>query len=186
VLLGNAMATGLALAAMILAFAPVSGAHLNPVVTMAGRLRGEMATAGAIAVVGAQVAGAVAGTIVANLTFGLPAVTTSTSVRSGAALWLSEAIATFGLVVVVRAVGPRGRPGATAAAVAAYVGTAIVFTPSTCFANPAVTLGRTLTDTFTGIAPASVPPFIAAQVLGALAAVAVDRLLLAPPTAAAP
>ncbi len=157
---------------MIVAFAPVSGAHLNPVVTIGDRIRGGRNTALAVSYVLAQVAGAVLGTVAANLLFGLPAVTWSTTARTGGTRWLSEALATFGLVLVVQLVGRHGRPAETAFAVAAYVGAAIVFTPSTCFANPAVTLARMLTDTFSGIAPSSVPPFLVAQVVGALGAVA--------------
>ncbi len=178
-LLGNAAATALALAAMILAFGPVSGAHLNPLVTMAGRLRQEIAGPTAAAFVVAQIVGAALGVIVANLMFELPAVTVSMTDRTGWTLWLSEAVATFGLILVVRTVGRRGRVAETALAVAGFVGAAMLFTPSTCFANPAVTLARTLTDTFTGIAPSSVPAFLAAQLAGALVAVACDLFLFA-------
>ena len=184
-LLGNAAATGLALAAMILAFVPVSGAHLNPLITLAGRLRGEVAGVGLAVFVGVQVLGAALGVMLANLLFDLPAVTLSTTDRTGWNIWLSEAVATFGLILVVRTVGRRGRVVETAFAVAAFVGAAIVFTPSTCFANPAVTLARTLTDTFTGIAPTSVPAFLAAQLTGALVAVACDFWLFAPPASGA-
>jgi glycerol uptake facilitator-like aquaporin len=163
------------LAAMIVAFEPVSGGHLNPVITMAARIRRETAGPAASGYILAQIACAALGAVAANLLFGLPAVTWSTTGRTGVALWLSEALATFGLVLVVRVVGRRGRPAETALAVAAYVGAAIVFTPSTCFANPAVTLARTLTDTFSGIAPPLVPGFLVAQLVGAGAAIACDR-----------
>jgi glycerol uptake facilitator-like aquaporin len=162
---------------MILAFGPVSGAHLNPLVTMAGRLRREIAGPTAAAFVVAQIVGAGLGVVLANIMFELPAVTISTTDRSGWAVWLSEAVATFGLVVVVRTVGRRGRTTETAFAVAAFIGAAIVFTPSTSFANPAVTLARTLTDTFAGIAPSSVPPFLTAELAGALIAVVCDLVL---------
>jgi glycerol uptake facilitator-like aquaporin len=162
---------------MILAFGPVSGAHLNPLVTMAGRLRREIAGPTATAFVVAQIVGAGLGVVLANIMFELPAVTISTTDRSGWAVWLSEAVATFGLVVVVRTVGRRGRTTETAFAVAAFIGAAIVFTPSTSFANPAVTLARTLTDTFAGIAPSSVPPFLTAELAGALIAVVCDLVL---------
>ena len=185
-MLGNAAVTALALAAVIVTFAPFSGAHINPLVTMAARFRGEVGPALALVFVLAQVVGAIAGTIVANLMFELPAVTASTTERSGGTLWLSEAVATFGLVLVVRSVGARGRPTETALAVAAYVGAAIVFSPSTCFANPAVTIARMLTDTFTGIAPSSVFPFLAAQLVGAFAAVALDQAATARPPAGVP
>jgi len=168
--------TALTLAAMIVAFGPVSGAHLNPVITMTARIRGEVTGAAAGLYVVAQVVGATIGAIVANLMFGLPAVAWSTTRRAGGTMWLSEALATFGLVLVLRLVGRRGRVAETALAVAAFVGAAIVFTPSTCFANPAVTLARMLTDSFTGIAPSSVPLFLTAQVAGALVAVACDRI----------
>jgi arsenate reductase len=165
---------------MILAFGRVSGSHLNPLVTMAGRLRREIAGPTAAAFVVAQIVGAAVGVIVANLMFELPAVTVSVNDRTGWTLWLSEAIATFGLVLVVRTVGRRGHVAETALAVAGFVGAAMLFTPSTCFANPAVTLARTLTDTFAGIAPSSVPAFLAAQLIGALVAVACDLFLFAP------
>jgi arsenate reductase len=165
---------------MILAFGPVSGAHLNPLVTIAGRLRREIAGPIAAALVVAQIGGAGLGVMVANLMFELPAVTVSAKDRTGWTLWLSEAVATFGLVLLVRTVGRRGRVAETALAVGAFVGAAIVFTPSTCFANPAVTLARTLTDTFAGIAPSSVPPFLAAQLIGALVAIGCDLFLFAP------
>ena len=165
---------------MILAFGPVSGAHLNPLVTMAGRLRREISGPTAAAFVVAQIVGAALGVMVANLMFELPAVTVSVKDRTGWTMWLSEAVATFGLVLVVRTVGRRGRVAETALAVGAFVGAAIVFTPSTCFANPAVTLARTLTDTFAGIAPSSVLAFLAAQLIGAIVAIACDLFLFAP------
>lgn len=164
------------LAAMIVVFGPVSGAHLNPVVTMTARAGGELAWAVVGLYVVAQIAGAALGSILANLMFGLPAVTWSTTRRAGGTLWLSEALATFGLVLVARLVGRRGRPAETGLAVGAFVGAAIVFTPSTCFANPAVTLARMLSDTFTGIAPSSVPLFLTAQVAGALGAMVCERI----------
>jgi glycerol uptake facilitator-like aquaporin len=176
-LLGNAGVTALALAAMIAAFGGVSGAHLNPLVTIAAGVRGEIGTSTAIAYVLAQLAGATVGAVVANLLFELPAVTLSTTARTGWAQWLSEVLATFGLVLVVRLTARGGRPAEVALAVGAFVGAAIVFTPSTCFANPAVTLARMLTDTFTGISPASVPAFLAAQVAGATLALAFERFV---------
>jgi glycerol uptake facilitator-like aquaporin len=123
----------------------------------------------------AQVVGACVGAIVANLMFEMPAVQLSTHARSSGALWLGEFIAAFGLVLVILGVGRGGRPSVTAFAVGGYIVAAYWFTSSTSFANPAVTLGRTLSDTFAGIEPSSVPAFIGAQVLGALAAVALAR-----------
>ena len=157
---------------MILAFGPVSGAHLNPLVTMAGRLRREIGGPTAAAFVIAQIVGAAVGVILANLMFELPAVTVSVKDRTGWTLWLSEAVATFGLVLLVRTVGRRGRVAETALAVGAFVGAAMFFTPSTSFANPAVTLAR--------IAPSSVPAFLAAQLAGAFVAIACDLFLFAP------
>jgi glycerol uptake facilitator-like aquaporin len=165
---------------MILVFGPVSGTHLNPLVTMAGRLRREIAGPTAAAFVVAQIVGAGPGVMVANLMFELPAVTVSVKDRIGWTLWLSEAVATFGLVLVVRSVGRGARVAETALAVAAFVGAAMLFTASTCFANPAVTLARTLTDTFAGIAPSSVPAFLAAQLIGALVAIACDLFRVPP------
>jgi glycerol uptake facilitator-like aquaporin len=165
---------------MILAFGPISGAHLNPLVTMAGRLRREIAGPTAAALVIAQIVGAALGVMVATLMFELPAVTVSVKDRTGWTLWLSETVATLGLVLVVRTVGRRGRVAETALTVAAFVGAAMLFTASTCFANPAVTLARTLTDTFAGIAPSSVPAFVAAQLIGALVAIACDLFRFAP------
>jgi glycerol uptake facilitator-like aquaporin len=158
--LGNAIATGLALGAMILAFAPVSGAHFNPAVTMSVRLGREVTGVIAGVYILAQLAGAAIGTMLANAMFELPLVTLSTTTRTGWNLWVSEIVATFGLVLVIRLVGRRGRPAETALVVAAYVTAGILFTSSTCFANPAVTLGRMLTDTFSGVAPSSVPAFV--------------------------
>ena len=174
-LLENSVATGAALVALILALGPVSGAHLNPVVTLADRLLGGMTTREASVYVGAQVFGACLGAVVANLMFDLPAVTLSTHTRSSGGLWLGEVVATFGLVLVVLGVSRAGRASTAAFAVGGYITAAYWFTSSTSFANPAVTIARTLTDTFAGISPSSVPAFVAAQVLGALGAVALGR-----------
>jgi len=176
-LLENAMATGAALVALILAFGSVSGAHFNPLVTLADRLfRGVTSReAGGYLVV--QVAGAAVGTVVANLMFDLPAVEWSTKVRDGSGLFLSEVVATFGLLLVIFGVVRSGRTAAVPFAVGAYIAGAYFFTSSTSFANPAVTLARTLSNTFAGIAPESVPLFLAAQVVGAALAVAVARML---------
>ena len=176
-LLENSIATGAALVALILALGPVSGAHLNPVVTLADRVLGGIATADALVYMAAQVAGACVGAMLANLMFDLPAVTVSTHTRSSGALWLSEVIATFGLLLVILGVVRAGRTQVAAFAVGGYVAAAYWFTSSTGFANPAVTIGRSLTDTFTGIAPSSVPAFVLAQIVGGLLAVVVARFL---------
>ena len=176
-LLENAAATAGALVAIILAVGPVSGAHLNPVVTLADRAFGGLTTVEAGAYVAAQVAGGVVGTVVANLMFSLPAVELSTKVRSSGGLWLAEVVATFGLLLVVFGVVRSGRTTAAPFAVGAYVAGAYFFTASTSFANPAVTLARALTDTFAGIAPGSVGAFVAAQLAGAALAVGAVRVL---------
>ena len=176
-LLENAAATAAALVAIILAVGPVSGAHLNPVVTMADRYCGGIDTGTALAYVGAQVAGGALGTVVANLMFDLPAVDWSSTDRSGGGLWLSEVVATFGLLLVVFGVVRSGRAAVAPFAVGAYIGGAYFFTSSTSFANPAVTLARTMTDTFAGIEPASVPAFVVAQLAGTVLAVAVVLVL---------
>ena len=165
-LLENALATGAGLAAIILAVGPVSGAHLNPVVTLVDRAFGGVSNREAGAYVAAQTAGGIVGAITANAMFGEPLVAASTTVRGGAGLLLAEAVATAGLILVVFGL-VRSRSSAVAAAVGAYIGAAYFFTASTSFANPAVTVARTLTDTFTGIAPASAPGFLVAQVVGA-------------------
>jgi arsenate reductase len=176
-LLENAAATAAALVAVILAVGPVSGAHLNPVVTLADRVFGGLATTEAIAYIAAQVVGGTAGAVVANLMFSLPAVELSTHGRSSGALWLSEVVATFGLLLVVFGVVRSGRSTAAPFAVGAYIGGAYFFTSSTSFANPAVTLARTLSDSFAGIAPTSVPAFVVAQLIGTALAVVVVRVL---------
>ncbi len=176
-LLENAAATGAALVAIILAVGAVSGAHLNPVITLLDRVFGGMSTKAAGVYIGAQIAGGIVGAILANLMFGLPAIEVSTHVRSGGGMWLGEVIATFGLALVVFGVVRSGRPGVAPFAVGAYIVAAYFFTSSTSFANPAVTIARTLSNTFAGIAPASVPAFVAFQLVGAAIAVAAIRLL---------
>ena len=174
----NAVATGAALVAIILAVGPVSGAHLNPVITLLDRVFGGVAGLEAGTYIAAQLAGAVAGAFVANLMFGIPAVEVSTHVRTGGALWFSEAVATFGLALVVFGVVRTGRGASLAAfAVGAYITAAYFFTSSTSFANPAVTIGRTLSDTFSGISPSSAPAFVAFQLLGAAVAAGAIRIL---------
>jgi arsenate reductase len=174
-LLQNSIATGAALVALILALGPISGAHFNPVVTMADRLLGGTSTREAGVYVIAQVAGGCVGTVVANLMFSLPAVTLSTDTRSGGGIWLGEVVATFGLLLVILGVVRSGRSSVAAYAVGGYIAAAYWFTSSTSFANPAVTIARTLTDTFAGIRPSSAPMFIAMQIVGALGAVLLAR-----------
>jgi len=176
-LLENAAATAAALVAIILAIGPVSGAHLNPVVTLADRIFGGLSNGEAAGYIAAQVAGGVAGAVIANLMFSLPAVELSTKVRSSGNLWFAEAVATFGLLLVIFGVVRSGRSSAAPFAVGAYIGGAYFFTASTSFANPAVTTARMLSNSFAGIAPSSVPPFVVAQLLGAGVAVLAIRLL---------
>jgi len=174
-LLENSTATGAGLVALILALGPISGAHFNPVVTLADRLLGGISTRDASVYVGAQIVGACVGAMVANLMFSLPAVTFSTHTRSSGALWLGELVATFGLLAVIFGVVRGGRASVAPYAVGGYIAAAYWFTSSTSFANPAVTVGRTLTDTFAGIRPSSAPMFIVMQVVGAVVAVSLAR-----------
>jgi glycerol uptake facilitator-like aquaporin len=176
-LLENTAATVGALVALILAFGPVSGAHFNPVVTLADRIFDGISTREAVAYIAAQIGGALGGALLANAMFALPTFEASTRVRSSGPLWLAEVVATFGLLIVILGVVRSGRSSAVPFAVGAYIGGAYFFTSSTSFANPAVTIGRTITDTFAGIKPSSAPPFIAAQVVGAALAVAASRVL---------
>lgn len=180
-LLENSTATALALAALILTFGPVSGAHLNPVVTLAEFATGKLGRDVLVPYIGAQVAGGCVGAVVANLMFELPAVELSTTDRIGAGTFLAEVVATFGLITVIFGVVRSGRLTAVPVAVAGYIGAAYWFTSSTSVANPAATVGRTLSNTFAGIRPASAPGFIAAQLLGAGLAVGVARVLFAEP-----
>lgn len=176
-LLENTVATGAGLVALILAFGPVSGAHINPVVTLADRVLGSRSDRQLIAYVPVQMLGGCAGAVLANLMFELPAVELSTTSRASAGLWLAEVVATFGLVTVILGVVRSGNAAAAPYAVGAYITAAYWFTSSTSFANPAVTVGRTLSDTFAGISPGSAPAFIAAQILGAGLAIALARFL---------
>jgi glycerol uptake facilitator-like aquaporin len=180
-LLESSLATGAALFALILAFGSVSGAHFNPVVTLADRMLGGMASGEAAAYVAAQVVGGCAGAMVANLMFALPVVEWSTHERATGGVWFGEVVATFGLVLVilgvVRSSSAATRAAFAAAAVGAYIASAYWFTSSTSFANPAVTIARTLTDSFAGIEPASLPAFVAAQLAGGVGAVGLARFL---------
>jgi glycerol uptake facilitator-like aquaporin len=167
-LLANSIATGAALVAIILAFGPISGAHLNPAVTLAETLRGALPRSEAPIYLLAQFTGAIAGVAAAYLMFGLNLFSLSAHPRSGPAQLFSEFIATFGLLAIIR--GTTHRPDTTPAAVGAYITAAYWFTASTSFANPAVTLARSLTNTFAGIRPRDVVPFIIVQLIGAVAA----------------
>ena len=175
-LLANAGATAAVLYVLIVVVGPVSGAHFNPAVTLAMRLRGALSTRDALAYAGVQAAAAVAGVLVAHAMFELPLLQPGTRVRTGAAQGLSEGVATFGLLLTIL-LGARHRPAAVPALVAAWIFAAYWFTASTSFANPAVTLARALTQTFAGIRPVDVAPFVLAQLAGALVALPVARLL---------
>ena len=176
-LLENAAATGAALVAIILAVGSVSGAHLNPVVSCADAFFGGLRRVELGAYIVAQIVGAIVGVIIANLMFTLPPVSISTHLRSSPNLWFSEVIATFGLLLVILGLTRTGRGAAAPFAVGAYILGAYFFTSSTSFANPAVTIARTLSDTFAGIAPSSVVPFVIAQFVGAVLACATVRVL---------
>jgi glycerol uptake facilitator-like aquaporin len=176
-LLENSTATAAGLVALILAFGSVSGAHFNPVVSLADRFFGGLTTRELLAYIPAQIGGACAGAMVANLMFDLDAINLSTDTRSGSGIWLGEVVATFGLLIVILGVVRSGRASTAPFAVAGYIAAAYWFTSSTSFANPAVTIGRTLSDTFAGIRPSSVPAFIVAQLLGGALAVALARYL---------
>lgn len=176
-LLENAVATAAALVGLILMFGAVSGAHFNPAVTLTDRLLGTMSTRETTWYIAAQVLGGCLGTVVANLMFELPAIELSTKDRSSPGLWLSEVVATVGLLLVIQGCVRTGRSNAVPFAVGAWIGGAYWFTSSTSFANPAVTIARTLSDTFAGIAPASAPMFIAMQLVGVALAFALVRYL---------
>jgi glycerol uptake facilitator-like aquaporin len=175
-LLCNTLATGAILVVLILVFAPVSGAHFNPAVSLAFALRRQLSWNVAGLYVVAQLAGALLGMLVAHLMFELPAWQSSTTVRTGAGQWLAEGIATFGLVLTIFGCS-AGTPGAVAPAVGLYITAAYWFTASTSFANPAVTLARSLSDTFAGIAPGGVLAFIVAQLVGTVAAIVLAEWL---------
>lgn len=176
-LLENSTATALALVALILTFASVSGAHFNPVVTLAELINGRIERGVAALYVVAQVVGGCAGAVIANLMYELPAVELSTHDRISSATFLAEVVATFGLLTVIFGVVHSGRVAAVPVAVAGYIGAAYWFTSSTSIANPAVTVARTLSDTFAGVRPASAPGFIAAQLVGAALALLAARVL---------
>ncbi len=181
-LLANAIATGGVLFALIVMFGPVSGAHFNPVVTLALTGRGDSAPARALPFLAVQFAGAILGVWLAHLMFDLPILQASTKVRTGLGQWTAEATATFGLVLLIL-IGVRRKLAALPAAVAVYIVGAYWFTASTSFANPAVTVARALSDTFAGIAPADAPAFILAQAIGGVAALLLAPMLDEKPTA---
>ena len=175
-LLCNTLPTGAMLVVLILVFGPLSGAHLNPAVSIGFALRGELAWPAATVYIAAQIFGAAIGVWAAHLMFELPVWQFSLTARSGFGQWLAEAVATFGLLLTVLGCVAQ-RPDAVPYAVGLYITAAYWFTASTSFANPAVTIARSLSDTFAGIAPAGVPAFIVAQLAGAVAAVVLGRWL---------
>ena len=176
-LLVNAAATGAGLVALILSFGHVSGARFNPIVSAVAAIDGELRPGHAALESAVQVIGGVAGAVVANLMFGLSAVEWSHHERVDAGVRLAEVVATFGLITVILGVARSPRAETMAVAVGAYIAAAYWFTSSTSFANPAVTIARTATDSFSGIAPSSAPAFIGAQVVGGAVAVGLDRFL---------
>ena len=176
-LLENAAATAMGLATIIIMFGPVSGGHFNPVVSLADATFGGIAWREALAYIPAQVAGCVLGAITANAMFALAAVSVSTHHRASGPHLFSEAIATAGLLLVIFSLARTKRPSAAPAAIGVYIGAAYFFTSSTSFANPAITVGRMFSNTFAGIAPASVPTFIVAQLVGGACAILAIRVL---------
>ncbi len=176
-LLGNTLPTGAILVVLITTLGPISGAHFNPAVTLAFALRRALPPADALAYAAVQIAGGIAGALVAHAMFDLPILQVSDTLRTGPAQWLSELVASFGLVATILA-GLRYRPEAVAWLVGLYITAACWFTASTSFANPAVAIARGLTDTFSGIRPIDVPGFVASEALGAVIAVAVMGWLL--------
>jgi glycerol uptake facilitator-like aquaporin len=177
-LLGNTLPTGAILVVLILIFGPVSGAHLNPVVSLSFALRGELSWPDTTAYVVTQIVGGLIGVCAAHFMFDLPIFQVSSTVRVGPGQWLAEAIAAFGLVLTILGCAAKA-PTAVAYAVGLYITAAYWFTASTSFANPAVTVARSLSDTFAGIAPTGVLAFVIAQIAGALAATALARWLWA-------
>jgi glycerol uptake facilitator-like aquaporin len=178
-LLANTLSTGAGLVVLITVFGPLSGAHFNPAVTLVFALRREIGVGAGLAYAAAQVIGGLLGVFAAHAMFAEPIVQVSAKLRGGPAQAFSEAVATFGLILAILG-ALRFRPQATPAIVGLYIASAYWFTASTSFANPAVTLARAFSDTFAGIAPSSVPAFVAAQLMGAVAALLVCRWLLPP------
>jgi glycerol uptake facilitator-like aquaporin len=184
-LLANALATGAALIALIATFGPISGAHFNPLVTLSALALKEANGRATAVYLAAQVSGAVLGVIAAHFMFELPLVMASAHVRTGVHQWWSEIVASFGLLTVILHVA-RNKPDMVPATVGAYITAAYLFTASTSFANPAVTIARALTDTFSGIRPGDAPGFIVAQLIGAALAVIVFRWFYAAPPSSTP
>jgi glycerol uptake facilitator-like aquaporin len=182
-LLGNTAATGAILFVLITMLGPISGAHFNPAVTLVMHLRGEICAKLGLAYGLAQLAGGILGVWIAHAMFELPVLQTSQHIRAGGAQALSEGVATFGLLLTILGT-IKARPAAVPASVALYITAAYWFTSSTSFANPAITVARSLSDTFAGIAPANVPAFIAAQIIGALAGLGAAKLLFSEKTSA--
>jgi glycerol uptake facilitator-like aquaporin len=181
-LLGNALPTGAILVVLILMFGPLSGAHFNPAVTLAFVIRREIPPGEALLYVVAQIVGGLAGALIAHGMFELPLLQISETARAGSAQWFSEWVATFGLVATILGT-LRFRPDAVAYAVGLYITAGYWFTASTSFANPAVTIARSFTDTFSGIVPGHAPAFVVAQLIGAAAATLIFAWLLrSPPT----
>jgi len=183
-LLGNTLATGAILVVLIIMLGPISGAHFNPAVSLVLLVAGELPIASFALYVAAQVVGGIGGTVTAHVMFDLPMLQASEHVRHGASQFLSEVVATFGLIATILGCR-RFRPESTPVAVALYVVAGYWFTASTCFANPAVAIARSLTNTFSGIRPADVPWFIVAEIVGAMAAAVMLRWLLAARSSAA-
>jgi glycerol uptake facilitator-like aquaporin len=181
-LLCNTLATGAVLFVIITIFAPISGAHFNPAVSLVMLLRGELSKAETLAYIAVQIVGGCIGAVIAHLMFGLDLLQLGSTARTGLGQWAGEFIATFGLIATILGC-MRFKPDAVATAVALYITSAYWFTASTSFANPAVTIARSLSDTFAGIAPHDVPGFIVAEFVGALVAAALFGWLLAVPAA---
>ncbi len=179
-LLGNTLATGAMLFVLVTMLAPVSGAHMNPAVTLVTRLRGGIGTDTAIAYGVAQLVGGILGVWLAHLMFDVPILQLSTKVRNGTGQYVAEGVATFGLILTILGTA-KMRPGHVPASVAFYIAAAYWFTSSTSFANPSITIARSLSDSFAGIAPACVPAFIVAQLAGAVAAYRVADLIFDQP-----
>jgi glycerol uptake facilitator-like aquaporin len=175
-LLGNTLATGAMLFVLITMLGPISGAHMNPAVSLVAALRRELGWTDAAAYIAGQLAFGILGAWAAHWMFDLPALQLSVKARTGAGQWLGEGIATFGLILTILGT-VRHRPQAVAASVALYITAAYWFTSSTSFANPAITVARSLSDTFAGIAPANVPLFVLAQLIGAACAAVLAKLL---------
>jgi len=184
-LLGNTLPTGAILVVLITLLGPISGAHFNPVVSTVFALRRELLASEALLYIAAQVAGGILGTIIAHIMFDMPLLAASLKTRTGSAQWFSEAVAAFGLIVTILG-GIRFARESVPWLVGLYTTAAYWFTASTSFANPAVAIARSLTNTFSGIRPADLPGFIGAEFIGALLGLALMNWLLAPPTAARP